>query len=234
MLTDSSPVFSCLRRPKWILSSKSLIKPLKSRIANSTLPSFTRFLNPIDSPMFHLAMGWNFSAHVSFCNGLEWLRPCFISQWAGMAPPMLHSLCLVIRGWDASWFNLSTRLGHQPMSFLGSLIYWILQPIWLGWILIGCVIDRHREGESAWQGEGWGCWLQPCVFMFLMAEEEELDRSSTSIKCLNPNPWCKHLKQAPWRVPPSQGIQTKVIPSPLLSVRGCEWGPTPQSSFTIH
>jgi hypothetical protein len=106
--------------------------------------------------------------------------------------------------------------------------------IWLGWILIGCVIDRHREGESAWQGEGWGCWLQPCVFMFLMAEEEELDRSSTSIKCLNPNPWCKHLKQAPWRVPPSQGIQTKVIPSPLLSVRGCEWGPTPQSSFTIH
>ena len=90
MLTDSSPVFSCLRRLKWILSSKSLIKPLKSRIANSTLPSFTRFLNPIDSPMFHLAMGWNFSAHVSFCNGLELLRPCFILLWAGIDPPMFH------------------------------------------------------------------------------------------------------------------------------------------------
>ena len=30
--------------------------------------------------MFHSAMGWNCSAHVSFRNGLEWLRPCFISQ----------------------------------------------------------------------------------------------------------------------------------------------------------
>ena len=68
--------------------------------------------------MFRFAMCWNRSAHVSFRNGLELLRPCFISQWAGIAPPMLHSFCLVIRGWDASWFNLSTRLGHQPMSFL--------------------------------------------------------------------------------------------------------------------
>ena len=101
MLTDSSPVFSCLRRLKWILSSKSLIKPLKSRIANSTLPSFTRFLNPIDSPMFHLAMGWNFSAHVSFCNGLEWLRPCFIlfvwSYAVGMPADLIFQL-----GWDTS------------------------------------------------------------------------------------------------------------------------------------
>jgi hypothetical protein len=61
-----------------ILSSKPLIKPLKSRIANSTLPSFTRFHNPIDLSMLHLAMGWNCSAHVSLRNGLEWLSPCFI------------------------------------------------------------------------------------------------------------------------------------------------------------
>ena len=42
----------------------------------------------IHPPMFHLAIGWNSSAHGSFRNGLEFLRPCFISQWAGIAPPM--------------------------------------------------------------------------------------------------------------------------------------------------
>jgi hypothetical protein len=32
-----------------------------------------------------------------------------------------------------------------------------------------------------------------------------------------------------WPWDPNQGD-----PTPLLSVRGCKWGPTPQSSYTIH
>ena len=34
----------------------------------------------IAPPMFHFAMGWNWSAHVSFHNGLELIRPCFMFQ----------------------------------------------------------------------------------------------------------------------------------------------------------
>ena len=52
----------------------------------------------IAPPMFHFAMGWNCSAHVSFRNGLELLHPCFISQWAGVAPPMFH----FAMGWNCS------------------------------------------------------------------------------------------------------------------------------------
>ena len=42
--------------------------------------------------MFHFAMGWNCSAHASFRNRLESLSPCFISQWAGIAPPMIFAV----------------------------------------------------------------------------------------------------------------------------------------------
>jgi hypothetical protein len=34
--------------------------------------------------MLHFAMGWNYSAHASFCNGLGSLRPYFILKWAGI------------------------------------------------------------------------------------------------------------------------------------------------------
>ena len=66
--------------------------------------------------------------------------PCFISKWAGIAQLMFHfgwdtsqchSLCLWIRSWDTSWFNLSTQLGHQPMSFfmfVNTLLGY--QPVW--------------------------------------------------------------------------------------------------------
>ena len=142
------------------------IKPLKLWIANSTLPSFTRFLNPIDSPMFHLAMGWNCSAHVSFRNGLEMLRPCFISQWAGIAPPMLHSFCLVIRGWDASWFNLSTRLGHQLMSFL-DMFHLAMLP-WL--FVFRCGLEFRAICIFLWLGV-------PSYLYFALAWSSELSSS---------------------------------------------------------
>ena len=48
--------------------------------------------------MFRFAMCWNRSARVSFRNGLELLRPCFISQWAGVAPPMFR----FAMGWSRS------------------------------------------------------------------------------------------------------------------------------------
>ena len=48
--------------------------------------------------MFRFAMGWSRSAHVSFRNGLESLRPCFVSQWAGVAPPMFR----FAMGWNRS------------------------------------------------------------------------------------------------------------------------------------
>ena len=57
----------------------------------------------IAPPMFHFAMGWNCSAHVSFHNGLELLSPCFISQWAGIAPPIFH----FTMGWNCSAHVLS-------------------------------------------------------------------------------------------------------------------------------
>ena len=173
MLTDSSPVFSCLRRLKWILSSKSLIKPqVSNRRFDSTFfhqvpqsdwlahvsfsnvellrPCFVSQCAGIAPPVFHFAMGWNCSAHVSFRNGLELLRPCFVSQLAGITPPTFyssvvltvgipadlifqlgwdtsrcHSLCLLMRGWDTSWLNLSTRLGYQPMSFFMCIFLWL-------------------------------------------------------------------------------------------------------------
>jgi hypothetical protein len=159
MLTDSSPVFSCLRRLKWMLSSKSLIKPLKSRIANSTLPSFTRFLNPIDSPMFHLAMGWNFSAHVSFCNGLEWLRPCFISQ------------LLVLNGafhLRSCWCSTGV-----PSSF-SFAVAWIFRAIcislWLGFselFVFRCGLEFRAICISLWLGV-------PSYLYFAVARSSEL------------------------------------------------------------
>ena len=60
--------------------------------------------------MFHLEMGWNCSVHVSFRNGLESLRPGFVSQWAGIAPPMFREKC----------------------EFLSFAVDWILQPILSG------------------------------------------------------------------------------------------------------
>ena len=58
--------------------------------------------------MFHLAMGWNCSVHVSFRNVLESLRPCFVSQWAGIAPPMFH----FAMGWNCS-AHVSFRNGRE-------------------------------------------------------------------------------------------------------------------------
>ena len=59
--------------------------------------------------MFHLAM-WNCSAHVSFRNVLESLRPCFISQWAGIAPPVFH----FAMGWSRS-AHVSFRNGLESL-----------------------------------------------------------------------------------------------------------------------
>ena len=64
--------------------------------------------------MFHFAMGWNGSAHVSFCNGLELLRPCFV--------------LLVLDGTFVSLFNV-VLVARLDFFILGD---WILQPIYRG------------------------------------------------------------------------------------------------------
>ena len=58
--------------------------------------------------------------------------------------------------------------------------------------------------------------------------------------CMEPSsksliePWCQHLKQAPWQVlPGANKCGTGIPTNPLLSIRGWKWGLTPQSSFTI-
>jgi len=145
-----------------MLSSKSLIKPLKSRIANSTLPSFTRFLNPIDSPMFHLAMGWNFSAHVSFCNGLEWLRPCFISQllvlngafhlrscWCSTG---LLFICLMSCWWLDSMFFIFSPVGARR-DFCSVPSYLYLALAWSSELFVfRCGLDFRAICISLWLG----------------------------------------------------------------------------------
>ena len=50
------------------------------------------------SAHLHFAMGWNCSAHVSFCYGLELLRPCFISQRAGIDPPQVIEFSCFCQG----------------------------------------------------------------------------------------------------------------------------------------
>jgi hypothetical protein len=59
-------------------------------------PGFTRINVSSWTPPDKISLE-NLSAHVSFCNGLEfignWLEficPCFILQWAGMDLPKFH------------------------------------------------------------------------------------------------------------------------------------------------
>jgi hypothetical protein len=48
--------------------------------------------------LFHLAMRWNCSAHVSFHNELELFSPYFILQGAGMAQPIFR----LAMGWNST------------------------------------------------------------------------------------------------------------------------------------
>ena len=73
-------------------------------------------------------MGWNCSAHVSFRNGLELLRPCFISQWAGITPPMFH----FAMGWYCSAHVLSCWCS-TGLLFLCLMSCWWLDSIFLSW-----------------------------------------------------------------------------------------------------
>jgi hypothetical protein len=64
--------------------------------------------------MLHFAMGWNYSAHVSFRNGLVLLRPCFV---------------LLVLDWTfVSLFNV-VLVARLDFFILGD---WILQPIYRG------------------------------------------------------------------------------------------------------
>ena len=76
--------------------------------------------------MFRFAMGWNRSAHVSFRNGLELLRPCFVSHWVGITPPMF--VLLMLDGTFVSLFNV-VLVARLDFFILGD---WILQPIYRG------------------------------------------------------------------------------------------------------
>ena len=76
-------------------------------------------------------MGWNCSAHVSFRNGLELLRPCFISQWAGITPPMFH----FAMGWYCSAHVLSCWCS-TGLLFLCLMSCWWLDSIFLSSVLL--------------------------------------------------------------------------------------------------
>jgi hypothetical protein len=60
-----------------------------------------------DHNFHHGAVGWNTSTHVSFRNGLEFISPCFISQYAVITPPMFH----FAMGWNCS--RVSFRNGPE-------------------------------------------------------------------------------------------------------------------------
>ena len=47
--------------------------------------------------MLHFAMGWNYSAHVSFRNGLVLLRPCFVLLVLDWTFVSLFNVVLVAR-----------------------------------------------------------------------------------------------------------------------------------------
>ena len=81
-------------------------------------------------------MGWNCSAHVSFCHGLELLRPWFLSQWTGIAQPIFH----FAMGWNCSAhflffccldatspFFFSRWSGCNQSIFLFSMVW--MQPV---------------------------------------------------------------------------------------------------------
>ena len=81
--------------------------------------------------MFHLVMGWNCSAHVSFRNGLELRRPCFVkfvSQWAGIAPPMFHFAIVLVARLDL--FHLQSCWCSTGLLFICLMSCWWLDSIY--------------------------------------------------------------------------------------------------------
>ena len=102
-----------------------------------------------------------------------------------------------------------------------------------------------------WEAEGWGCWWQHKISSESLTPSLSLcshilggrgggacrGPASPSSKRLSPEP-----HQALMQVPQASSLRchsclwdpNQVDPTPLLSVRGCKWGPTPQSSYTIH
>ena len=90
--------------------------------------------------MLHFAMGWNYSAHVSFRNGLVLLRPCFVLlvlDWTFVSlfnvvlvldSIFLSLVLLVLDGTFVSLFNVVLACSTR-FFILGD---WILQPIYRG------------------------------------------------------------------------------------------------------
>ena len=97
-------------------------------------PCFVSQWAGIAPPMFHFAMGWNRSAHVSFRNGLESLRPCFVLLVLDGAFVYLFNVVFVAR---LDLFHLQSCWCSTgvPSSFNFAVV-WIFRAIcislWLG------------------------------------------------------------------------------------------------------
>ena len=75
---------------------------------------------------FHFAMGWNCSAHVSFRNGLELLRPCFVLLVLYGTFISLFNVVLVAR---LDFFHLQSCWCSTGLLFLCLMSGWWLDSI---------------------------------------------------------------------------------------------------------
>ena len=84
----------------------------------------------IAPPMLHFAMGWNYSAHVSFRNGLVLLRPCFVLLVLDGTFVSLFNVVLVAR---LDFFHLQSCWCSTGLLFLCLMSCWWLDSIFLSW-----------------------------------------------------------------------------------------------------